>query len=94
MRMCDVIAYPCTELLVLADGIGVETRRIQQPGTYCEHFDVCLSKRALAVAASAVEASMMCTGTILTPTFLTSGWGCSVMAFLCMIGWIPSGRCQ
>ena len=43
------------ELLAMADLIGVERRWIQKAGSAYEHFDVALSKRALAVANGARE---------------------------------------
>lgn len=56
--MCHMIADTTEELLAMADRIGVQRRWIQKAGTRHEHFDVCQSKRALAVAAGAKEISM------------------------------------
>lgn len=39
----------------MADKIGVERRWHQFPGSFKSHFDIAMSKRALAVAAGAVE---------------------------------------
>jgi hypothetical protein len=58
MKMCHMIADSHQELLLMADRIGIERRWIQFEGTAKEHFDISLSKRALAVAAGAVELSM------------------------------------
>jgi hypothetical protein len=55
MTMCHLIADSHAELIAMVDRIGVQRKWIQKPGTYAEHFDVCLSKRALAVKAGAVE---------------------------------------
>lgn len=55
MVMCHMAADTTEELLAMADHIGVSRRWIQNPGTWREHFDVCMSKRALAVKAGAVE---------------------------------------
>ena len=55
MKMCHMIADSSGELLAMADRIGVARRWIQYPGTYREHFDIALSKRALAVKVGAVE---------------------------------------
>lgn len=57
MTMCHMIADSTAELTQMADRIGVARRWIQSPGTYKEHFDICLSKRKLAVTAGAVELS-------------------------------------
>lgn len=57
MVMCHMIADTREELLEMADKIGVQRKWIQKPGTCYEHFDICKSKRALAVAAGAIELS-------------------------------------
>lgn len=57
MTMCHMIADSTEELLAMADAIGVRRKWIQDAGTYREHFDVCLSKRAKAVKAGAREIS-------------------------------------
>jgi len=48
--MCHMIADTDEELHAMADRIGVSRKWHQ-----CDHYDVALSKRALAVAAGAVE---------------------------------------
>ena len=53
--MCHMIADTSEELLAMADRIGVQRKWIQYPGTYREHFDIALTKRALAVKAGAKE---------------------------------------
>lgn len=55
MVMCHMTADSTEELLAMADKIGVARRWIQYPGTWKEHFDIALSKRALAVKAGAIE---------------------------------------
>lgn len=55
MIMCHMGADTTEELLAMADRIGVARKWIQHPGTWREHFDVCQSKRALAVQAGAIE---------------------------------------
>lgn len=55
MVMCHMTADTTEELLAMADRIGVARRWLQHPGTPKEHFDIALSKRALAVRAGAVE---------------------------------------
>ena len=55
MKMCHMIADSTGELLAMADRIGVARRWLQHAGTTREHFDISLSKRALAVRAGAVE---------------------------------------
>lgn len=59
MKMCHMSADSTAELLAMADVIGVKRRWIQYPGTPKEHFDICLSKRALAVRAGAIELTML-----------------------------------
>ncbi|UCP00055.1 DUF4031 domain-containing protein [Metapseudomonas lalkuanensis] len=58
MKMSHMIADTTEELLSMAARIGVQRRWLQYPGTHKEHFDIALSKRALAVAAGAVEIDM------------------------------------
>jgi len=55
MKMCHMVADSREELLAMADAIKVLRKWIQCAGTHKEHFDIALSKRALAVAAGAVE---------------------------------------
>lgn len=55
MVMCHMIADTVDELLEMADRIGVARRWLQCAGTPQEHFDICWSKRAMAVKAGAVE---------------------------------------
>ena len=55
MVMCHMTADSSEELLTMARIIGVSERWIQKRGTWQEHFDISLGKRALAVKAGAVE---------------------------------------
>jgi NRPS condensation-like uncharacterized protein len=64
MKMCHMVADTTDELLALADAIGVQRKWLQHAGTHREHFDISTSKRALAVAAGAVEITMSQTGRI------------------------------
>lgn len=59
MIMCHMIADSTSELLEMADRIGVSRRWIQSAGTYREHFDISKAKRALAIEHGAVELSQM-----------------------------------
>jgi hypothetical protein len=58
MTMCHMVADSSNELLAMAERIGVARRWIQKQGTVYEHFDICLSKRALAVQHGAKEIDM------------------------------------
>jgi hypothetical protein len=58
MVMCHMLADTTEELLAMADKIGVQRKWIQHAGTYREHFDIALSKRALAVQHGAVEITL------------------------------------
>lgn len=54
--MCHMIADTDEELHAMADRIGVARKWHQAPPkASSSHYDICLSKRALAVAAGAVE---------------------------------------
>ncbi|MCA7086092.1 DUF4031 domain-containing protein [Cupriavidus sp. DB3] len=55
MVMCHMLADSTTELLAMADKIGVARKWLQKAGTVHEHFDICQSKRARAVKHGAIE---------------------------------------
>lgn len=55
MIMCHMTADSHDELIAMADKIGVQRKWIQYRGTWKEHFDVCKTKRALAVKYGAIE---------------------------------------
>lgn len=54
MKMCHMVADSTEELLAMVDRIGVKRKWIQKAGTYKEHFDICLAKKKLAIAAGAI----------------------------------------
>ena len=58
MVMCHMLADTTAELMLMADTIGVDRKWLQAPGTLREHFDICKSKRVLAVQAGAQEVTM------------------------------------
>jgi len=55
MVMCHMLADSELELHSMAARIGVARRWHQKAGTPHSHYDICLSKRALAVKAGAME---------------------------------------
>lgn len=55
MIMCHMVADTDDELHTMARRIDVARRWHQRPGTVYSHYDICLSKRALAVQFGAVE---------------------------------------
>ena len=55
MKMCHMLADSHEELIAAAKAVGVGTYWIQKPGTYQEHFDICLRVRADAVKKGAIE---------------------------------------
>lgn len=55
MKMCHMLADTTEELHAMADAIGVDRKWCQAAGTYREHYDISLSKRALAIQHGAVE---------------------------------------
>lgn len=55
MIMCHMVADTDDELHAMATQIGVARKWHQNPGTVHSHYDIALSKRALAVAAGALE---------------------------------------
>lgn len=59
MMMCHMIADTRAELVDMARQIGVRVKWIQHAGDHRrEHFDICKSKRAMAVKLGAVEIDM------------------------------------
>lgn len=57
MLMCHMIADTKQELLEMVDKIGVNRKWIQKEDTYTEHFDICQSKKKLAIQMGAKEIS-------------------------------------
>lgn len=57
MRMSHMIADNDAELHAMADRIGVRRCWHQAPGTPRSHYDICQSKRDLAIRAGAVVVS-------------------------------------
>ena len=55
MKMCHMFADSRAELDEMATKIGVQRKWIQSEGTYREHYDICMSKRKLAVKHGAIE---------------------------------------
>lgn len=55
MRMCHMIADTTKELLDMCKQIGVQIKWIQYAGTANEHFDICLSKKQIALNNGAIE---------------------------------------
>ena len=58
MIMCHMLADSTEELLDMADKIGVARKWIQKPGTPSEHFDVCKSAKAKAIANGAKQITL------------------------------------
>ena len=58
MLMSHMFADSSTELIAMADRIGVARKWIQKAGTIYEHFDVCQAMRKKAVKAGAIEVTM------------------------------------
>lgn len=55
MKMCHMLADTHEELVAMAKRIGVQLKWIQNAGAYNEHFDICLSKKRMAVKFGAKE---------------------------------------
>lgn len=65
MKMCHMIADSHQELIIAAKQIGVSPKWIQDEGTWKEHFDICKSKRILAIENGARAISFIQLGTLL-----------------------------
>jgi len=59
MKMCHMVADSSAELLAMADAIGVARKWIQYPGRRGEHFDIALSKKALAIQHGAIAVTWL-----------------------------------
>ncbi len=55
MWMCHLMADTHDELVAMVDRIGVNRRWIQNQGSWREHFDICHSKRSLAISHGALQ---------------------------------------
>jgi hypothetical protein len=67
MKMCHLLADSDDELHAMAQKIGVARRWWQSPErTSGSHYDIALSKKALAIAAGAVEITMRQAGAMNT----------------------------
>lgn len=64
MTMCHMLADTDDELHAMAERIGVARKWHQYPNTVKSHYDICLTKRALAVQYGAVEIDMRDTARI------------------------------
>lgn len=56
--MCHMLADTDEELHAMAAKIGVQRRWHQAPPRHSSHYDIALSKKALAIEAGAVEITM------------------------------------
>lgn len=72
MIMCHMIADTDEELHKMADMIGVDRKWHQCAGTYKSHYDICMSKRNLAIKADATEISQSELGKLLKRKRLTN----------------------
>lgn len=57
MIMCHMLADSRKELDDIAHKIGLNKKWIQYPGTYKEHYDICLQYKNKALEAGAIEIS-------------------------------------
>lgn len=64
MKMCHMLADTTSELLDMAGKIGVSAHHIQHGGTFKEHFDICKTKRALAIERGAKQITLRQSGVL------------------------------
>lgn len=57
-KMSHLIASNTEELLAFATSLGLDTRWLQHPSTWKEHFDVTITVRKKAIAAGAIPCTM------------------------------------
>lgn len=65
MIMCHMLADTDEELHAMAQKIGVNRRWHQRAGTIYSHYDICMSKRELAVNHGAIEINRKRVGELL-----------------------------
>jgi hypothetical protein len=75
MVMCHMIADTDEELHAMAARIGVARKWHQRPKTPYSHYDICLSKRELAISHGAVEITWRQTGAMVYRRLLTGELG-------------------
>lgn len=76
MKMCHMLADSDEELHAMADRIGVARKWWQSPAkTSGSHYDIALSKKALAIAAGAVEITWRQAGAMNTRRRVTGELG-------------------
>jgi len=61
MKMCHMTADSHEELMDMAFKLDLDTDWLQHRGTWKEHFDIALGKRAKALTLGAVEVTMKAT---------------------------------
>lgn len=94
MRMFHMIADTDEELHAMADRIGVARRHFQKAGTAQRHYDICLSKRKLAVAAGAIEITWRQTGAMTRRRRVTDELGSPLDADQWQAGRVAARRAQ
>ena len=75
MVMCHMIADTDEELHAMAAKIGVARKWHQKPGTARSHYDIALSKRALAIEFGAVEIAWRQSGAMCARRAVTGALG-------------------
>jgi hypothetical protein len=80
MIMCHMIADTDEELHALAERIGVARRWHQSPPRHDSHYDIALSKRALAIKHGAVEITWRQAGAMATMRRVTGTMGSPAQA--------------
>ncbi|TAA26542.1 DUF4031 domain-containing protein [Pseudoxanthomonas winnipegensis] len=75
MVMCHMVADTDVELHRMAFMIGVSRRWFQNPGEPGRHYDICLSKRSMAVNLGAIEITWRQTGLMVIRRRVTGEMG-------------------
>lgn len=75
MKMCHMLADTDAELHAMAERIGVARKWHQAPPRHSSHYDIAQSKKALAIAAGAVEITWRQAGAMNTRRRVTGELG-------------------
>jgi hypothetical protein len=94
MKMCHMIGETDAELHAMAARIGVARKWHQKPGTPRSHYDICLSKKALALAAGAIPITWKQAGAMTARRRETGELGDPSTAIEWLTAWNASRKSQ
>ena len=95
MKMCHMLADSDAELHAMADDIGVQRKWHQKPPKASgSHYDIAMSKRAMAIKAGAVEITMQQAAAMNRRRIVTGELGRPQEALEWVLAWRASRKAQ